>query len=226
MKQKNMEEYLMNGKIMLFKEKKDLDLVNNVKINQCEDSLKELMNRHMPLCNEIYRRYSHKIMASGGSFNDLYDDRFKIFWQSITSFNPDKQTKFSTWLGHRIRYQCLTFITQKNKMLTLEPENINFLIDNASAPNNNINPYYSTNFMGNHQENNDLEEYVDHILSQLKDERIKKIFELKLIKGEDLTWKEIGDIIGVSSPTAVELYKKGKKILKEKLQNGQLFDII
>src|SRR4051812_6008153 len=92
----------------------DAELVNRVKTENCSDSLQELINRHTPLCYDIYRRYFPSLKSVGISINDLNDEKDFYVYKSASSFKPEKNVKFSTWLGNHIRYQCLNALNKKN----------------------------------------------------------------------------------------------------------------
>lgn len=206
----------------------DIKLINNIKTDLCNDSLNVLMEKHMPLCNQIYRRYAPQINKSGARFDDVYEDRFRIFWNSVFTFEPDKNTKFSTWLGHMVRFQCLNAINKNGKYVALDPEIILNIVEKP-VEQNLYHEYLFKNEnhcqKNNPNETKELREYIFDIVSQMKDERIKKIFELRL-EDFDLTWREIASIIGTTQAMAISLFEKGKKILKEKLNSETLFDNI
>ncbi|MDP2692397.1 MAG: sigma factor-like helix-turn-helix DNA-binding protein, partial [bacterium] len=70
-------------------------------------------------------------------------------------------------------------------------------------------------------------EYIYHVLGKLNDKRILDIFKLRYSgPKEKMTFREIGRSLGVSGQTVLNLYNKGKKILKEKLVNGSEMDIV
>lgn len=202
----------------------DKELINDIINNENEESLKILSERHLPLCNEIYRRYSNRIQSSGNSFHDVYDDRFRIIWEAISTYKDDKNTKFSTWLGYRIKYQCLTSISKNNRCIPYDPDSLNALIDCSMEKNENS--HFNLNFHSSENNLKELKEYVYNILTQLKDDRIKKIFELRIEEKNHLTWTQIGQIIGTSSITAISLFDKGRKIILEKIKSKEIIDLI
>ena len=66
-----------------------------------------------------------------------------------------------------------------------------------------------------------------NILSQVKDKRIKKIFELRYFSGEaKLTWNKISDSLGISIQTAINLHERGRKILRKKVSSENLEDFV
>ena len=186
----------------------DLSLIRNIKSNNCESSLKELIDRHSRLCFDIYHKYLPAIKASGMFPDDAINEKDYIIYKSAISFNPEKKTKFSTWLGNQIRYNCLNKINKSRPHMLLEDEESDFLMEKNDQPD----------FL-------EMKEYVLNILSQLKDERIKKIFEIRYFSGtrKCVTWEKIGRNMNVSSQTAINLHNKGKKILVRKMKSKRTF---
>ena len=82
----------------------DTLLAQNVKDKDCENSLKELIERHSKLCYNIYQKYIPAMNASGVFPDDALNDKDYIIYKSACSYNPTKRTKFSTWLGNQVRY--------------------------------------------------------------------------------------------------------------------------
>ena len=92
--------------------------------------------------------------------------------------------------------------------MLLEDEESDFLIEKNDEPN----------FL-------EIKEYVLNILSQLKDKRIKKIFEIHYFSGtrKCITWEKIGKNMDVSSQTAINLHNKGRKMLVRKIKSKRTF---
>ena len=69
---------------------------------------------------------------------------------------------------------------------------------------------------GQSQERQDTLEYIFNLLSQLKDKRIKKVFELRYLGGDGKeSWSKIGEDMGVSTQTAINLHDRGTKVLRK-----------
>ena len=140
----------------------DLLLIREIKKSNCENSLKELIHRHSRLCFDIYHKYLPAIKASGMFPEDAINEKDYIIYKSAMSYNPEKKTKFSTWLGNQIRYNCLNKINKSRPHQLIEDEEFDFIIEKSDGP-----------------DFSELKEYVLNILNQIKDERIKRIFELR-----------------------------------------------
>jgi DNA-directed RNA polymerase specialized sigma subunit len=68
-------------------------------------------------------------------------------------------------------------------------------------------------------------EYIFNLLSQLKDKRIEKVFELRYL-GDDgkESWSRIGENMSVSTQTAINLHDRGLKVLRKKMGSEVFFD--
>ncbi len=194
----------------------DIELINNVKTDKCSSSLTALIERHSPLCYDIYHQYAHKISASGLSVKDVSDDKDYIFYKSVLSFDPDRNVKFTTWLGNQIKYQCLTAISNDGRYVCMEDHEIQHHIDENTKNEPSVSP------------NENTLDYVLNILSQLKDPRIKQIFEMRYLDCSEARppWKKIAKKLGISHQAAINLHTKGKRILAQKLNSDAFFDKI
>src|SRR3954469_475915 len=148
----------------------DLELIENIKLKNCSDSLVELSERHSSLCFEIYKKYSHTLANSGTCLHELTKEKDYVLYQAALSFKPDKNVKFSTWLGNNVKFQCLNAITKNSQYITLDSPELNYFVDSVSLENA---PEKDTSTL----------EYILSILEQLKDKRIQEIFKLRYLEG-------------------------------------------
>ena len=186
----------------------DVELVAKIQLESCNNSLKELINRHSALCVDIYKKYTPALCASGVPFNDIYEDKDYIVYKSALSFKPEKKVKFSTWLGNQVRYHCLNAINSKGYLINVETnDDLDFFIDQTQDRK---------------EEENKLElQYIFSILAQLKDPRIKEVFNLRYFKTDKkkMPWSEIGKKMNVSTQTAINLHHRGLEILNKKMKS-------
>ena len=136
-------------------------LVERIRISNCESSLKELIKRHSALCFKIIQKYSSTFYANNIDIMEASSDKNLIIWNSAKSFSVDKNVKFSTWLANQMKYSCLNAINRKTKdrLVTTEDEILDVLKNSITE-----------------DADDNLFEFADNILSQLKDIRIKKFF--------------------------------------------------
>ena len=187
----------------------DVELVSEVQEKSCNNSLKELINRHSALCVDIYKKYTPALYASGVPFSDIYQDKDYIVYKSALSFKPEKNVKFSTWLGNQVRYHCLNAINSKGYLVNVESDNdLDFFVDQRTDRK---------------IEENKLEvQYIFSILAKLRDPRIKEVFNLRYFKTDKkkMPWSEIGKKMNVSTQTAINLHQRGLDILNKKMKSN------
>ena len=192
----------------------DIDLIKDVKDNNSSDSFIELSNRHSKLFYKICQKYNAAFISSGISPEDIHQEKDHTIYKSIISYNPDKKTKFSTWLGNYTKYSCLNYLKKNAKYATFEDcKKIEYFLDKHSAEN------APTDYSG-------LMERVNEILSSSTDLRILKIFKMRYdpTQQKKATWKSIARKINVSAQTAINLHNKGLNIISKKM-GGKSNDI-
>ena len=194
----------------------DAELVSKIKNSNCEDSLKMLIARHSALCYDVCKKYTPAIINSGLHIEDVTSEKDYLIYKSAISFNPTKKTKFSTWLGNQMRYYCLNCMNKNNLMAT-EDSQIEYFMhkDLDDLPRESVEEQM---------------DYVNNLLSQSSDKRIKKILEIRYFKNPNkkTPWNKVANEIGVSTQTAINLHNKAIKMLRGKMNNNNTFasDII
>jgi len=191
----------------------DKSLAQEVKDKNCEKSLCELISRHTPLCYTIYKKYSPAISASGHCVHEISKEKDYWVYKAAKSYDPTRKVKFSTWLGNQIKYHCLNVIND-NKYVAVEDKDLDFLI-NKTPVVQEID--YPTEV-----------DFIFNILSQLKDKRIKRVFEERYFdkSPKKKPWSKIAKVVGVSTQTAINLHERGVSILKRKMGSDQSPDKI
>ena len=188
----------------------DTCLVNRIKLINCEKSLNELIKRHSALCFKIIARFSKSFYANNLDITELYNDKNLIIWNSANSFKEDKNVKFSTWLANQVKYSCLNCLNKKSKdrLVATEDKCLDALKEDVEV-----------------NSDDDLFEFTENILSQLKDPRIKKIFSLRYSNLEKKpSWCVIATKIRVSTQTAINLHNRGIEILRKKIKSEKMLD--
>ena len=148
----------------------DTDLIIKIKENCCDDSFKELTDRHANLYYKICQKYLPTLKQMGVPPDDVFNDMEYVFYKCLTSFNPGKSTKFSTWLGNYARYNCLNYINSYKKHNFYEGSEIENISEMSNDPR----------FIEKQQPRDTSEvDYIFSILSKLKDRRIIKVYEMR-----------------------------------------------
>lgn len=191
----------------------DLELINKVKIENDSKALKELELKHSGIYNEIVKKYYPHLLNFGLNPYDILSDKLFVLYKSVLSFNPDKNVKFSTWLGNQTRYYCLNCLNKKDPAILMEEKDLISAIEKKQK--------LSINNSMKMKEKNDL---IFFLLNKIKDKRIYRIFKLRYYK--NMPWNKIGKQLKISTQTAINLHEKGKKLIKNKLTTLNVNDII
>ena len=194
----------------------DLELINNIKNNQDSDSLQNLHVKHSGICMQMIKKYEPVLKNSGVNVDDIYQDKIFVVYKSALNFNPDKNVKFSTWLGNQMRYHCLNILNKNNYSISMDNENIKNILEK----NQNIINYDLKN-----KESSDL---IFDILEQIKDQRVIKIFKLRYFtdKNKKLSWHKIAEKVDLSTQTVINIHNRYLKFLNNKMNSKNLFDKI
>ena len=192
---------------------KDIELIDKVKEHQCNDSLKEIINRHSALCYDVYNKYSRTLKSNGELINNINLEKDYIIYKSILSYNPEKKTKFSTWLGNFTRYYCLNLINSEKKYVPVETTLLNSIKEKEASAMHAA-------------PSEEIKEYVSNLLDKMKDKRIEKVFRLRYFSdfAKRNTWVEIANELKISPQTAINLHNRGKKIIARKLSSENFAD--
>jgi RNA polymerase sigma factor (sigma-70 family) len=191
----------------------DTILVKNIQEKNDEESLKMLINKHSALCNSLYKKYSNPMITSGVHLQDVIDQKDYIVYKSAMSFDPCKNSKFSTWLYNQVRYQCLNCMNENSHYLTLETDKLNYLIEKHTP----IQKEYKN-----------INEYIMNIIESCADKRVEKIFKMRYMNGTNkkTPWNKIAKKLKISTQTAINIHNKAIKLLKTKVESKNSFDKI
>jgi len=190
----------------------DSYLTERISVSNCEDSLDELISRHSGLCFKIIKKYSGTFYAYNIDVNEASSDKNLIIWNSAKSFSPDKNVKFSTWLANQVKYSCLNALNKKSKdrLVAMEDEILDVLKEKTSE-----------------EKTDNLFEFANNILKQLKDKRIKQIFSMRYSTfHKKPSWCKVAEQLNVSTQTAINLHNRGIEVLRKKIKSEKFLDTI
>jgi hypothetical protein len=184
----------------------DESLVNKIQLERCNDSFKEISNRHGGICLRVCQKYSQALAERGMNIQDIYDDKEYIIYKACLLYKKGKEMKVSSWIGSYARYYCLSKLDCKSVFVPLEENWTKQVIEPQD---------YTL-------------DYIFTVLASLNDDRINKIFKMRysLSHKKKISWNEIGSTLGLSSQMVINLHKKGLKLLKRKLNSKEIFDNI
>jgi RNA polymerase sigma factor (sigma-70 family) len=185
-----------------------------VKAKRCDESLLELIDRHTPLFYKISQKYFPFAFKGGSSqtVDDIIGSSQSLIYESILEFRQNRKVKYSTWLGNFVRYKCLNYLNKNSRLIDADEEMLNYFFIKKSLEEYNKS----------HQSEDHV--FVNNLIKQFKDERMKKVFHLRYFSGEKkMTWVTIGGELNVSAQTAINLHNKGKTIIRKKLKTSTRF---
>ena len=133
---------------------------------------------HTPLCMLMIRKYLVTLLNGSFNLEDFEKERFLLVYDCVKTFDLRRKVKFSTYLANHIRYYCLNYIHKSSKYVLQEPEKLNFQIENKLIEKEGRNKEETL-------------EYINYILSQISDVRIKKIYDIKMVVELILSKKNI-----------------------------------
>ncbi len=187
----------------------DNDLITKVKNENCNNSFIELLKRNEKIYFQVCASYCRKVPKI--KYSDMVSDAPFVLNEALKTFKLDKKTKFSTWVYQFSRFYILKQITNKNKEPNFVDTEVDFDILNLK------------NKCFHFDKSEDFSNYIKNLLNQLKDDRIKKLFEYRYFSdGDDFQWNKISKKIGLSTMGCLLLHERGLKILKQKV-NSKVF---
>jgi RNA polymerase sigma factor (sigma-70 family) len=194
----------------------DLQLIQKIKKNNCEQSLLELYSRHQGICNKMLQKYCKVCYDIGVSLEDLNSEKIYVVYRSALTFKSNKKIKFSTWLGNQMRYHCLNTFNKQSKDVSMENENIKYITENNQSK--------QTDHALLNKEKVDL---IFNILDQMADSRVKEIFNLRYFSDRKIQpWNKIGKKMHISTQTVINIHNKALSFLNKKISSDISFDKI
>lgn len=182
-------------------------LVESIKNNSnAEKCLEVLIDRHSGLCINMINGYMSRNHNDSLRQELIKEKDFQIY-NSALKYNPEKGSKFSTYLGNEIKWKCLNLYNRdkRRKTVPVEEELINYF----SYQN-------SENSIDNELFNNIINQAENH-----SDERIGKIFHLRYVEGNKnsvMPWKSISSIMDMSIQGCINLHNSALKQFRNKIR--------
>jgi RNA polymerase sigma factor (sigma-70 family) len=148
----------------------------------------------------------------GVDTEEIAQENPTIIYHCAKNYNPEKKSKFSSWLANNVRYNCLNYLYKTKPNLSIEDQDLSDILMNLQSEGTNYK---------------DKKEFIFGILAQMKDPRLEKIIELRYFGDkESKKWKNIAAALDTSYMTVSVLHKKALKFLKSKMNSNFLADFI
>lgn len=176
----------------------DISLIEKVQKDNDADSLAELIERH----SGIYLDMVHSVIPNNCTFldkNDILEDKNYSIYKAILNFNPNKNAKFSTYLGNETRWKCLNLFNRgiKYEYLDIQDFKEDFFFSEDSKIEN-----ISTN---------EIFQKVLELAKQHQDSRIYEIFNLRYVIGDGnktMSWKNVSKKINISIQGCINIHNR------------------
>jgi RNA polymerase sigma factor (sigma-70 family) len=183
----------------------DQILIKKIIDNQCNESLKKLVDKHGGMIFNIGKKYCGFCNLD---LNELNDNKYWIIFNAAKSFNAQKGSKFSTWLGNQIRFFCLNYKNKNSKLVPIEDQHLEFFINDINKKNNLSNQKEVVNII------------ID-LFNEISDPNTKNAIYYRYFYNKDriLNYSEIAKILGVTPQTVLNWHNKFVRFAKKKLTN-------
>lgn len=181
----------------------DSILIKNILEKQCNESLKKLIDKHSGMIFNIGKKYCS--CNSHLDINELNDNKYWIIFNAIKSFDTQKGSKFSTWLGNQTRFFCLNYNNKNKKYTSTEDSVLEYLINQSNTKN-----------IDNRKE---LINTIVDLFHQITDPNTKNAIYYRYFHNKEriLNYSEIAQILNVTPQTVLNWHNKFIKFVKKKL---------
>jgi RNA polymerase sigma-70 factor, ECF subfamily len=170
-------------------------------INGVDDSFRILINRYTTLVYNFVYRFVGKDNAS-----DVTQDVFIKVWKNIKNFDIEKSS-FKTWLFTIVRNTTIDFLRKKKSIVFSSLDSEDFVFSENIRDENPL----SDEEISKLEEKKIINKYLDK-LNEIEKTIIMLHFE------EELTFKEIGEVLNKPLNTVKSYYRRGLLKLKEFLK--------
>jgi DNA-directed RNA polymerase specialized sigma24 family protein len=185
---------------------KDVDLIEKIQKEDCNESLKVLYERYVGLCVKVVKSYEDILKNSCEDYDLLTNNKQYLVYQAAKTYKQDRDVLFSTWLYTKVRFLILAYVSrQKKKYYAFGDEALDIL------ESKNLNEERIK------QENKGKKEGIIEVLLFLKDKRIYKIFNYKY-SNYGYNHKDIALKMNMSVSNVGRLHRVGIKHLRKRLK--------
>jgi len=182
----------------------DLSLIEKIKKDQDESSLKELVARH----SGIYTQMVNMTISDQCNVNknDILDEKDLFIYEKALKYDPNKNIKFSTYLGNEVRWKCLNI---HNKAKKYEYSDISQHSETLVEKDS---------FQGIHKK--EILDRIFKLAEEYPDVRVRKIFEMRYKNGNKnkLTpWKKIAKKLKLSIQGCINIHSRFIKEIRKNI---------
>ena len=143
----------------------DLSLINKIKKDSNNKCLEELIDRHSGIYIYIVDKYT-KSKYSSVCRSTILDDKDYVIYKSALDYDPNRNSKFSTFLANQTKWKCLNTINESNNKKCVSLDGL------YSTPSKDKNSFELLSEIEAFNIFNDC-------LKKEKDKRVKKIIDMR-----------------------------------------------
>lgn len=204
-------------------------LISRVKERQDSEALTTLVNANTGIYLGVVNRYAH-VYPNVIKQPDLADDKLFNIYRFILDYNPDKGTKLSTWISTRTDYMCKEYLKrgERNPITSGTygpggPVRFDESGDTFTTPAGTPVTLKDEGSGGKVVEAVDRDMRIEDILAAARevceDKRFEAIIRFRFLGSPKvcLSWREIGEKLGVSHETCRKIYFLNLAIVKAHL---------
>jgi hypothetical protein len=191
----------------------DIDLVRKINEDGDGESLRALSDRHAPLIASIIARLA-KRFNNWAVVQDVIEERDYIVYTSAGKFNPNRNTKFSTFLGNETKWAYLNKCSAQKKTNRHIPTDSEILENKVASEEFPLELIMKQDTLG----------YIFRILANHPDRRMEKIFTMRYVIGKRnkvMPWHLVGRGVGLSAQGCINIHKAGINFIKEELNKEE-----
>ena len=184
----------------------DLTLIDKIKSENDDQSLMELIDRHSGIYHTMVNQYLSSPRYSIDK-RQAVNEKDYVIYNSAVSFDPDKKTKFSTYLANQAKWKCLNILNKKKRENEYSLEEIYF----------NCEPSDESFIKQINKE--EAFSLFQNLLNEEKDPRIKKIIDLRYnVDNNKLTpWRKISESLDMSTQGCINIHHRFINKVKKEL---------
>lgn len=185
----------------------DLSLIEEIKVNNNESCLKELIAKH----SGIYLQIVNQTISdqSNVNKNDIIDDKDLFIYEKALNFDPHRNIKFSTYLGNEIKWKCLNIYNKAKKYE---------YCDVSDQSENLVDKDYVKEYL-----DNETVSLIYEKADKYHDPRVRKIIQIRYrdCKKNKLTpWKKIAKKLKLSIQGCINIHNRFIREIKNELNTN------
>lgn len=192
---------------MDYKQYNDYELIYMVKEND-EVSRDLLVKKYQPVINSIVNYYYSKYKNMGYQFEDFYQEAILAFYKTLSSYDPNKDVLFYTYVVLCVRRTLLSYVrgirNDKSRRVLeryVELDDISYYVED---PKTNLETIYD-------------EIETERLIKEFMYEIPLKLGVILELKFNGFNYLEIGTLLDIPSSTVEYRMRRIRKLLRNKL---------